>query len=83
MHSAKYSAWALNRRGNLKQNLNTKQQLKIGGTKSWNQEMRRLQTLGLQYRIGVCTPAVYVDTCTFNGGDLSAVDIVYGWKVKG
>ena len=38
---------------------------------------------GLQYRIGVCTPAVYMYTCTINGGDLSAVDIVYGWKVKG
>ena len=22
-------------------------------------------------------------TCTINGGDLSVVDIVYGWKVKG
>ena len=22
-------------------------------------------------------------TCTINGGDLSAVDIVYGWKVEG
>ena len=41
-----------------------------------------LQALGLQYRIGVCTPAVYMYTCTINGGDLSAVDIVYGWKVK-
>ena len=38
--------------------------------------------LGLQYRIGVCTPAVYMYTCTINGGDLSAVDIVYGWKVE-
>ena len=27
----------------------------------------------------VCTPAVYM----YNGVDLSAVDIVYGWKVKG
>ena len=41
------------------------------------------KALGLQYRIGVCTPAVYMYTCTINGGDLSAVDIVYGWKVKG
>ena len=38
--------------------------------------------LGLQYRIEVCTPAVYMYTCTINGGDLSAVDIVYGWKVE-
>ena len=36
----------------------------------------RLEALGLQYRIGVCTPAVYMYTCTINGGDLSAVDIV-------
>ena len=38
--------------------------------------------LGFQYRIGVCTPAVYMYTCTINGGDLSAVDILYGWKVE-
>ena len=38
--------------------------------------------LGLQYRIGVCTHAVYMYTCTINGGDLSAVDIVYGWKAE-
>ena len=31
---------------------------------------------------GVCTPAVYMYTCTVNGDDLSAVDLVYGWKVK-
>ena len=31
----------------------------------------------------VCAPAVYMYTCTINGGDLSAVDVVYGWKVKG
>ena len=41
-----------------------------------------MYALGLQYRIGVCTPAVYMYTCTINGGDLSAVDIVYGWKVE-
>ena len=44
--------------------------------------MGPFQTLGLQYRIGVCTPAGYMYTCTINGGDLSAVDIVYGCKVK-
>ena len=43
---------------------------------------KHLRALGLQYRIGVCTPAVYMYTCTINGGDLSAVDIVYGWKVE-
>ena len=32
---------------------------------------------------GTCTPAVYMYTCTINGGDLSAVDIVHGWKVMG
>ena len=42
----------------------------------------RSLSLGLQYRIGVCTPAVYMYTWTINGGDLSAVDIVYGWKVE-
>ena len=41
------------------------------------------EALGLQYRIGVCTPAVHMYTCTINGGDLSAVNIVNGWKVKG
>ena len=44
--------------------------------------MQWLKPLGRQYRIGVCTPAVYMYTCTINGGDLSAVDIVYGWKVE-
>ena len=46
-------------------------------------ECRDCKPLGFQYRIGVCTPAVYMYTYTINGGDLSAVDIVYGWKVKG
>ena len=41
-----------------------------------------LYSLGLQYRIGVCTPAAYMYMCTISGGDLSAVDIVYGWKVE-
>ena len=31
----------------------------------------------------VCTPAVYMYTYTINGGDLFAVDLVYGGKVKG
>ena len=39
-------------------------------------EYWRFVPLGLQYRIGVCTPAVYIYTCTINGGDLSVVDIV-------
>ena len=42
-----------------------------------------LRALGLQYRVGVCTPGVYMYTCTINGGELSVVDIVYEWKVKG
>ena len=46
------------------------------------QNYTSLRPLGLQYRIGVCRPAVYMYTCTINGGDLSAVDIVYGWKVE-
>ena len=41
-----------------------------------------LKPLGLQYRIGVRIPAVYMYTCTINKGYLSAVDIVYGWKVE-
>ena len=44
---------------------------------------RPTRALGLQYRIGVCTPAVYRYTCTINGGDLSAVDIVYAIWVEG
>ena len=28
------------------------------------------------------SPAVYMYMCTINGGDLSVVDIVYGWKVE-
>ena len=32
---------------------------------------------------GLCTLAMYMYTCTINGGDLSAVYLVYGWKVKG
>ena len=35
----------------------------------------RLYSLGLQYRISVCTRAVYIYTFTINGGDLSVVDI--------
>ena len=41
-----------------------------------------LRSLGPQCGIGVCTPAVYMYTCTINGGDFSAVDIVYWWKMK-
>ena len=41
----------------------------------------------LQYRCPALScakvsPAVYMYTCTINKGGLSAIDLVYGWKVK-
>ena len=53
-----------------------------------NRARRTSWALALQHRwpalsCAEVSPAVYMFACTINRGDLSSVDLVYGWKVKG